>query len=900
MRAVCWSFAGCVLDERTLELTVGGQLVKLEPKPLEMLKCLLRHAGEVVTKDELQEEVWPGRILSESVLSKAMAKLRLGLGDEEQQIIRTVHGYGYRLIAAVQAEYGAALRSAPQLDLSAGGVVPRRPDWRLVELLGRGGHGEVWLAEHDRTHTRRVFKFALDAPGLSAIKREITLWRVLQQTHGERRDLLRLLDWNLEEPPYFIETEHVRAGALQQWAQQQGGLESVPLSLRIELVAQVAEALAAAHAAGVLHKDLKPSNLLIDVDPQGIPRIKLGDFGSGRLIDLARNERLEITRMGFTRTVDGSDQDADGTSGTPFYFAPELIAGQQPTVQTDIYALGVILYQVVVGDLKRPLAPGWEQDIDNMLLREDIATAAAGRAAERLSDAAELARRLRDLEARQARRREELVAEAESRRLRLILERSHLRRKWIRALVTVLLAGICATSFSLWRADRERQRAEIARDESRAALHFLSEDMLAATDPFGGGRPSLSLHDLLDEVAPKLVTQLSRFPSARAEIGFAMGRAYEGLGDWNGARQRLETAYEEAQDTLGEEADLSLSIAGSLAYVSLLQSRFEESEQLYEKVYRIQRDRLGDKHPDTLAIRDGMAWLEYERGHYAVAAQRYEALIKDYGDSDPLGLTSVRWSLADCLLELNRNATAEKLMRTVIADTTALQGANHPRVLWQMTTLGDALMMQGHYDEAAQIFDQAYVGLVAIVGEVHPYTLIALHFRGTLLLERGEPAAALPLLQRAYENRLAIHGEDHVWTRFSANRVGEALTQLGRVSEALPLLEKTYTAAVAAQGLSHPNVLMIVRSYADALIAAGRDDDAELLLQGGLAGSQVTLPPENLRIAYLHQSLGELRSQQQRTEDAKREFAAAHAIYVTALGAAHPITLRAAAQLRRI
>ncbi|MFP5305728.1 MAG: tetratricopeptide repeat protein [Gammaproteobacteria bacterium] len=783
LRAQRWAFAECVLDGLSLELTVRGQLVKLEPKPLELLLFLLRHPGEVVTKDELLEALWSGRILSESVLTKCVAKLRQALQDEDQAIIRTVHGYGYRLVAPVMAE---ALKGAPPsaAGLQAGDHPPLRPHWRLRESLGAGAYGEVWRVEHEKTGECRVFKFARDAAGLSALKREITLFRVLQATYGARPDFLRLLDWNLEALPYFVEAEHVGGGDLPAWAARHGGLDRLPLAQRLEWIAQLADTLAAAHAAGVLHKDLKPGNVLVD-DGGGPIRLKLGDFGSGRMLDLARLERLEITRLGFTQL-------ADDAAGTPPYLAPELLAGQQPTVQSDIYALGVMLYQVIVADWRKPLAPGWEQDIADELLREDVAAAAAGNPDQRLRDAAELARRLRTLQVRREERGAQRRAQAEAQRLHAAQERSRACRGLMRAMLAIAVLGLGLSGWGLWQARHAQLRVERAAAEAQAAATFLSEDVLAATDPFGGGRPKLTIRGLLDEAAPRLQARLADYPAVRAQIGFAMGRAYEGLGDWSKARERLEAARAEAEAALGADAKLTLSITDRLAYVAMLQSRYDESQALYERVYAARRATLGDRHVDTLSARDGLAWLEYERGRFAEAMRRYEALVEDYRGVDAVGLTSAQWSLADCYLELNRAADAEALMRAVIDATTRLQGAEHPRTLWQLNTLGDTLMTQARWDEAAAAFDRAYAGLVRTVGEVHPYTLTALHYRGQLLLERGEPLAALPLLRRAYENRVQAHGEDHVWARFSANRVGEALVQLGLAGEALPLLESAY------------------------------------------------------------------------------------------------------------
>lgn len=889
-RAQRWRFADCLLDGPTLQLTVHGQTVKLEPKPLEMLMFLLRHPGEVVTKDELHEGLWPGRLLSESVLTKCIAKLRQGLGDEDQAIIKTVHGFGYRLVAPVTIE-AAAAQPPPPSGLRAGDHPPQRLLWRLTEPLGAGAYGEVWLAHHAKTGEPRVFKFAHDASGLTALKREITLFRLLQATYGPRPDLVRLLDWNLEELPYFIEAEYVAGGSLPHWAEQQGGLPALTLTQRLELMIQLAEALAAAHAAGVLHKDLKPGNVLVSTEGGGA-QIKLGDFGSGRILDLARLERLEITRLGFSALPD------DDEGGTPLYLAPELLAGQQPTVQSDIYALGVILYQVLTGDWRRPLAPGWEQTLDDELLREDVAAAAAGDPAQRLPSAAELARRLRNLEGRRQRRQELRAAEAEAARLRAALEHNRSRRRQLRAVLAALVLGLGFSSWSLWHARQAERQSDAAAAEARAAVAFLSEDVLAATDPFGGGRPTLSIHGLLDEAAPRLQERLADYPAMRAQMGLAMGRAYEGLGDWIKARERLETALAEAEQSRGANDGLSLAIADRLGYVAMLQSRYDESERLYRRVYEARRASLGEKHVDTLSARDGLAWLEFERGHFPEAARRYESLVADYRGVDAVGLTSAQWSLADCYLELNRSGDAETLMREVIASTGRLQGTEHPRALWQQNTLGDALMNQGRWDEAAALFDDAYAGLVQTVGELHPYTLTALHYRGQLRLARGDPVSALPLLRRAYDNRVQAHGANHVWSRYSANRVGEALTKLGLAGEALPLLEQTYAQGLKAQGAGHPNTLLIQRNLAEALLALDQLPRAESLLVEGLATAQVSLPPDNLRLAYLHESLGDLRRRQHREAESQSEFRAAHAIYVKALGEAHPQTRSLLARLR--
>src|ERR1700722_2250463 len=226
-----WHFAGTIFDERTLELLVNGVDAELERKPLEVLMYLLQHAGEVCTKEELLTGVWPGRILSETSLAKCIGRLREVLRDDQQDIIKTAYGFGYRFVASVRVESVSGPEPV-RFDLVPGMHPPARPLWSLVERLGAGGHGEAWRARHDKTNEQRVFKFALEGTALVALKREITLFRVINDTLGESARVVQLLDWNLEQIPYFIEAEFIAGGSLVDWAEVRGGISGIPLSDR--------------------------------------------------------------------------------------------------------------------------------------------------------------------------------------------------------------------------------------------------------------------------------------------------------------------------------------------------------------------------------------------------------------------------------------------------------------------------------------------------------------------------------------------------------------------------------------------------------------------------------------------------------------------------------------------
>src|ERR1700684_1437069 len=352
-----WRFADYEFDELGRVLRVKGRAVDIESKPLDILLQLLLHAGEVVTKEELLEAVWPDVIVGDASLATAVSKLRKALGDEEHPVIVTVARVGYRLAVPVYCKTVAA-PAGPDLGFKAGDFVPGRDQWRLIRAMDVSGSSEVWLAENPKTREQRVFKFAADGARLKGFKREITVSRFLRESLGDRPEFVRILEWNFETPPFSLESEYAGAN-LAEWAEGQGGLSKISQQTRLQLLVDVGKAVAAAHDIGVLHKDLKPANVLVVPGKNVEWQIKLADFGSASLFDPSRLYALGITNLGFTQ----ASVESPAMTGTLMYLAPEVLAGQSPSASADVYALGVLLYQLTAGDFRKPLAPGWEAEI---------------------------------------------------------------------------------------------------------------------------------------------------------------------------------------------------------------------------------------------------------------------------------------------------------------------------------------------------------------------------------------------------------------------------------------------------------------------------------------------------------------------------------------------------------
>ena len=388
--------------------------------------------------------------------------------------------------------------TVPAWQPAEGVAIPHRKHWVLQRKLGQGGFGETWVAIHRKTRDRRVFKFCNDAGKLHAFQREITLFRFMRETLGGRDDIVALVDWQLDEPPYFIESEFASSVNLEEWLREEGGLTAAPLRDRVEIVRKVAVALTAAHSIGILHKDVKPANVLVDRQTDGGLRVRLCDFGISVLTDEARLRETGVTISELTDHPGYSP-----ASGTRLYMAPEVIEGKPPTTSADAYALGVMLYQMVIGDLTKSLAPGWDRAVDDDLLREDIAAAVEG-APERRASAAQIAERLGQLAERGAAREAESKARQ---RAHLVEQAARRRLNWATAVLGALLLLGLGLGLAFERAESSARQALIDQtlrsNEAmvRLAAAAVSDKLEGAIREVTEAASDTSLRELLERLA---------------------------------------------------------------------------------------------------------------------------------------------------------------------------------------------------------------------------------------------------------------------------------------------------------------------------------------------------------------------------------------------------------------
>ncbi|MGQ0696958.1 MAG: protein kinase domain-containing protein [Panacagrimonas sp.] len=861
-----WSVGDAVLDERTLDLAVRGEPVQLERKQIDLLLFLLQHAGDVVTEDEILNAVWPGKFVSPNSVSKSISRIRQVLGDHDKSMVATVHGFGYRLTAPVRCEIMSRPQPVAHFDFKAGDRPPLRPLWSLAQQLGIGGNGEAWLVRHDKTREQRVFKFARDEHALTALKREITLFRLLRESLGEQAPIVTLTDWNLEQAPYFIEAEYLAGGSLVQWSERLGGLQQLTLSDRLETIARIADAVASIHAVGVLHKDLKPSNVLVEHVERGPAKIRLGDLGSGSVMDPERLRRLNITRMGFTQTV----ASLHTSGGTPLYLSPEVRDGKPPTVQADIYALGVMLYQIVVGDFHRALDTGWERDIPDELLRQDIAFAAEGDASRRLADAAELARRLRALEARNR----QLVEQRETARKAALalqaVDRAKARKLGLFIAFATLLIGLGVSSWLYFQARESQQRAETEALRAQTVSQFMTDGVFGAIDSGDSPVKNLTVKELLDRASKKL-DQLADQPGVAVQVYASLGRSYDALsaGDKElavKAAQNLDRALALQQELSGDDAAETLDRAAELMSPMYAAGLLPPAMDRFATIAAAGEKRLGSTAPSVLGLKMELGRHRAALGQWAQAASGIESVLNAAGAGSalaPLFVPRAEVALGLVLTDLGRYEDAERHLKSAIEKLSKLGGAGALDVIRAQSRLGALLISVARYPEADSVLEaallQAKVWEPEHGSKIHTIRVL----QGRLALEQGDipnGVAILADVEKVGQTLLQPGEKDNSY--FRAPLQAWARQQRGKFSEADQIMRLALENSRTENGDRHPTTLTIRVGLADILREQLRPDEAWEVLLGPNPVDYADLPADHPFRADLARVQGLLWTQQ--------------------------------------
>jgi eukaryotic-like serine/threonine-protein kinase len=845
-----YRFGSAEFNEARFELKVAGLVVDVERRALEVLAYLLAHAGEVVTKEELFREVWAGRLTVDKVLPNAINKLRRALGESNAAFVSTQARLGYRLDGVVnRTAVGQPLRSS--IALAVGLPVPGREQFLLKQQFSHHRGSEVWCAQHQHSKEQRVYKFANDAERLRSLKREATLSRVLQESAQYHQHFVEIIDWNFETAPYFLECAYGGQN-LQDWAQTE--LDALDQEQRVAIFLQIADAVASAHAVGVLHKDLKPANVLIEAlaaspdsstssdRPRADWQVRITDFGSGRLIDPERRDALGIARMGLTVTQNIT---TDSSSGTPLYIAPEIFDGQTPTVQSDIYALGIILYQLLVGQLHRPMVSGWEQDIVDEFLRDDLRLATDGNPARRLSSVAELAARLRDRDRR--RNDAELLSQAQiqAQSAQAALARERARKPFAIALFAALAVGLLTAVFLHLAAVKARNQAQSELARANALNQFLNEDLIGRANPLVLAKgQNAELKDLLLAARDRIADRYTAQPLTEATLRANLASFFNTIDLWPEALAQAQRALALFESEQGQQHLDALKTRALLARLQCRLGKFDDAEQTLQSLDKLA---TGDD-PQLVYLRNAaLSTYSLTRGDMAKAIVQLQAAIAALDAIEKVGAQDAKTApmastqkllIQDSLrLELIAAQTLAGHHQQAIDEGNALideslrrKDANGLIAALVKKAMARSYSMLGDHAKAETLLLDAQTVVIAQLGENHSHNISLLTELLGIAFRTADYQKALKYAELVHLRARAKFGDQHNMTYVSLVNWSRVEYELGQFQQAQKHLREAHQYLSKNLGVKAPQTQDAAFVLIGAEIALKQFDAAQVLI----------------------------------------------------------------------
>jgi tetratricopeptide (TPR) repeat protein/tRNA A-37 threonylcarbamoyl transferase component Bud32 len=760
----------------------------------------------------------------------------------------------------------------------------------VTSLLGEGGMGTVYCAERaDGAFRQRVAIKLLGANRAigEARRRFRAEQQILANLHHE--GIGRLYDGGTtaDDVPYLV-MEYIDGEPIDAWCDRR----ALGIDERIRLFLSVCAPASYAHQNLVVHRDLKPSNIL--VTPEGA--VKLLDFGIAKLLETP----LDGSTIAVTR--------ADMRLLTPAYASPEQARGEPVTTASDVYALGVLLCQILSGALPYAITGIRPSEIERAICEEEARApsvlcaggdreVARRRVRARGTTPARLARRLAgDLDniVLTALRKDPRERYGSVQELADDLER-HLRgmpvraradtwryrsakfvrrhRAGVAAAAALLLAlvGVAATmTFQARRIAAERDAAELERARSEQ-LAALVERVFTASDPRREPRPDVTVRELLDASASGVEQELEDQPLVLARLLRTIGTAYLNLGDVDVALRWLGRAVEidRAQGPAARE-DLAAALArlGGARFVNdepvaalELQT---EALALFRETSPVDDARAAEVLNSRGTVLQHLERLDEAEADFAAALQIQQARAGASAD-----VAAVLSNLAQIAHTRGDYQTAEQRYRRVLEIARATLSPADPALGDYLYNLAVLLHERGVYDEAETLYEEALANNRAAFGERHPEVATVLVALGRLHRDRGDLGHARALLEEARDITRSSYGEDHTEYAYHTVSLAVLLEEEGQSAQALALLDQAIRTYRERLPPAHAWLAGALRARGETLLQLHREAEAEEALREALSIWEQVRDAEHWRVGETWSALGAVLFAQGRVAEAE-------------------------------
>jgi serine/threonine protein kinase/tetratricopeptide (TPR) repeat protein len=716
----------------------------------------------------------------------------------------------------------------------------------IIDKIGEGGFGAVYRAEQ-REPVKRLL-------ALKVIKLGMDTRRVVARFEAERQALAVMDHPSIARVyeagatatgrPYFA-MELVDGLPITQYLDE----KRASIRERLELFVRVCHAVQHAHQKGIIHRDIKPRNVLV-AEHDGIPLPKVIDFGIARAVV---DEAAGVTMV----------SEEGQPVGTPAYMSPEQAAGDVDIdTRTDVYSLGVLLYELLTGGptLPRDVISKASPAQIIRLVRENNAQRPSQRAGDTSSNPASneiaklrqeqprtLARRLRGdldwillcaLEHDRSRRYESVGAFAEDVVRHLSNEpiRAHpptatyRLRKFARrnrpaiAVGVLIIVALVGTSIGLFQSVRAERRARTEAQIASAVNAFLNDDLLAAVSPEEMGR-DVAMKDVLDAASRRIEGRFTNQPEVEAAIRVTLGRTLMKLAEFDDSRKHLSRAHELRLKLFGERDARTLEAVHELGLLEYMTEGYIRSGELFRQAYEGRTQLLGPDHADTLASQYWLAIIFGELGKFE-ECEPLMITVRDrarlaLGASAPQTLTITR-GLALLYLSWQKADQALPLLEEAYAGSRATLGVNNDATLLVMTDLARLLMDTGKPARSIELLDECLVASRSLRGEAHPATLMIMGNLGWAYQLTSQSDRAIQMTDDAITLARAVLPKDNSVTMRLVMSMGEIFDERGEFDRAEKMHLEAVTSLRERFGDENPLTQIAMRVYEDHKVRAAR------------------------------------------------------------------------------
>jgi serine/threonine protein kinase/tetratricopeptide (TPR) repeat protein len=764
--------------------------------------------------------------------------------------------------------------------VAAGGSIG---SYRLLAELGEGGMGQVWLAEQTAPIRRQV--------ALKIIKAGMDTAQVLARFEAERQ-ALALMDHpaiakvfeagaTAQGRPYFA-MEYVRGESLTTYSDRQ----CLTTRERLELFLHLCDGVQHAHQKGIIHRDLKPSNILVTLqDDHAVPKII--DFGVAKAMSQPLTAHTLYTSLG-------------GFVGTPEYMSPEQAEMRNGDIdtRTDVYALGVVLYELLTGTLPLERRLFREQTFDEIrrTIREieplrpssrvtGLGPEAMNAAGSRRTEPARLAGLLRGdldwitmkaLEKDRANRygsasdlaadvRRHLTSQAvlAGPPSAVYRSRKFVRRHRFGVAATVIFLVLVMTFGAVMavqakRIAHERDRANGESETAREVSSFLV-GLFEVSKPSEAAANSITARQILDKGADRIQQETQLRPEIKAALLATMADVYKSVGLYPRAQRLSEAALQSRRELFGPRSPESARSLAQVADVLLRRGQLAEAEQMHREALDIRRSAFGSENLEVADSLAGLASVLSEEAEYAQAESLFQESLRLYRRfaGDPranaarvlTGLANIRFRKADFV-------GAEHLLRDAHELNQKLLGPGHPRTVADANNVATALLMQGNYAQAEAVYRDYLTVTIRTLGPEHAELATAYGDLGAALYFQRRYADAEEAYRKALEIARNALGNNHTEVAVAAGNLGQALDAQGKYAEAESLYREALAVGRRALGRQHPEVATYLIWLSGTQRHMGKPAAAEAAGREALNINRMKLGAEHPRTAEAEGALG--------------------------------------------